>query len=189
MRRRPLLEEFTDAVPALHALCAGVGETDVDLKSGEAVAPSEVPGGFHELLVHEQHMTPRLADYHDGPVSLEVLTFRVKGDLYNREILLRSPRGHVVEFGIVSLNLACTTKAVREAILARAMPLGDILNRHGVLTRVEPKWFVRFKASGLLATHFDGETGAPLYGRIGTIYFHDQPAVELLEIVTDRRRS
>ncbi len=187
MRRRPLLQAFTDAASALRALCDCVGESDESLLSGVAVAPSEVPGAFQDLLVHETHMTPKLAGYHGGPVSLEVLTFRAAGDLYSRAILLRSSGGAVVEFGIVRMDLACTTKDVCKAILARAMPLGDILTEHGVLTRVEPSWYMRFEPAGMLAEHFGAASGAALYGRIGTIYFHDQPALELLEIVTDQR--
>ncbi len=187
MQRRPLLHEFSAASEALHELCACVGESDHSLQAGVEVAAEAVPGAFHDLLVHETHMTPRLARFHGGPVSLEVLTHQTRGEVYTREILLRTSGGAVVEFGIVRLNLTCTTNEVAEAILARETPLGDILNQHRVLTRVKPRWYVRFEPAGVLADHFGRSVGTALYGRVGTIYFHDQPAVELLEIVTDRR--
>ena len=182
-----MVHEFADAATAVRALCACVDESDPSLQAGVEVAASAVPGAFYELLVHEEHMTPRLASFHGGPVSLEVSAHSVAGEVYTREILLRAPGGAAVEFGIVRLNLACTTKEVCEAILAREKPLGDILNQHRVLTRVEPSWYLRFEPKGVLADCFGHGVGAALYGRVATICFHDQPAVELLEIVTDRR--
>jgi len=190
MRSRPPLTEFATASEALRGLCIAVSVSDETLKSGVAVTAAELPWAFGELLAHHGHMTPKLTGFHGGPVLLDVLTHVQDGDVYSRQIVLRaSSSGAVVEFGIVRLDLAVTSDEVRAAIVARKTPLGDILNRYRVLTRVEPKWFLRFEPTGLLADCFKGTAGDALYGRFGVIYFHEQPAVELLEIVTDRRAT
>ncbi len=190
MHVRPPLNDFATPAEALGEMCAAVGVSDEALAGGVAVTAAELPWGFRELLAHHGHMTPKLTAFHGGPVSLDVLSHVQQGDIYSRKIVLQeSGSGAVVEFGIVRLNLAVTSDEVRGAIVERKTPLGDILNRFNVLTRVEPKWFLRFEPKGLLAECFQGLTGEALYGRIGMIYFHEQPAVELLEIVTDRRAT
>lgn len=171
-------------------LCAGVGESDEALIGAVAVTAAELPWAYRELLAHHGHMTRKLSAYHGGPPTLEVLEHRHEGDVYSRKIVLRAPgSGAVVEFGIVRLDLSCTSDEVREAILERKTPLGDIMTRFDVMTRVEPKWFLHFQPAGVLARYFGELAGDVLYGRIGMIYFHDQPAMELLEIVTDRRAT
>ncbi len=190
MHTRPLLTDFATPAEALSEMCTAVGVSDETLESGAAVTAAELPWAFGELLAHHGHMTPKLTAFHGGPVSLDVLTHVQEGAVYSRQVVLQaSGNGAVVEFGIVRLSLAVVSDEVRAAIVERKSPLGDILNRYDVLTRVEPKWFLRFEPSGLLAECFNGMAGEALYGRIGIIYFHEQPAVELLEIVTDRRAT
>jgi len=190
MRSRPPLTDYATPADALRGLCGAVGVSDDTLAKGVAVPAAELPWAFGELLAHHGHMTRKLTAFHGGPVSLDVLRHVRKEDVYSRQILLRASGNRaVVEFGIVRLNLAVTDDEVRAVIEARQTPLGDILNRYNVLTRVEPMWFLRFDPQGLLAECFDRMAGDALYGRIGVIYFNEHPAVELLEIVTDRRAT
>ncbi|MBI5763493.1 MAG: hypothetical protein HZA51_08220 [Planctomycetes bacterium] len=155
-----------------------------DLPAGTVIAAGDVPEPFARLLVHNDHMTTRLGDYHGAAVELQVLSHAMEGDVYRRLIALR-PMGQnrVVEIGLVRIDLACTNPAVRTMILDEKRPLGDLLISANVMRRVEPRWFMRFDGAGLLAEHF-GMDLAPFYGRIGTIYFEDQPAIRLLEVVT-----
>jgi len=190
MSAEPLLKDFESAEAALRELCACVDETDASLLGGVEVEPSSMPESFRGLLDHRGHMTPRLSAYHGEPVALTVLAERREGAIYNRKIVLTAPRaGAVVELGIVRLNLSYTRDEVRAEILERGTPLGDILNGHDVLTRVDPQWFLRFPSRGTLRETFGVSNGASLFGRIGTIYMHELPAVELLEIVTQRRQA
>jgi hypothetical protein len=75
---------------------------------------------------------------------------------------------------------------VRDEILRKQMPLGAILIKHDVLRRIKPRWFIRCPATGPLMRLF-GRPSTPedAYGRIGTIYCNDEPAIELIEIVTN----
>ena len=84
----------------------------------------------------------------------------------------------------MTLNFRYMSDAVRNEILAKRTPLGAILINHNVHRRIKPRWFMRFAPRGPILNWF-GETGdQPMYGRIGTIYCDEEPAIELLEIVT-----
>ncbi len=155
-----------------------------DLPTGMVIDPGNVPEPFARLLVHNDHMTTRLGDYHGGAVELQVLSHKIEGDAYRRLIVLRpAGQNRVVEVGLVRIDLACTSSAVRAMILDEKRPLGDILISANVMRRVEPRWFMRFDGGRLLGDHFGAEH-SPYYGRIGTIYFEDRPAIRLLEVVT-----
>jgi len=86
----------------------------------------------------------------------------------------------------MELDLDVVTDQVGAEIVARDAPLGDILIRHDVLRSVDPKWFVRFGEGTPLLAHF-GPGVREAFGRIGIIYCDQQPAIELLEVVADRR--
>ena len=78
--------------------------------------------------------------------------------------------------------LAYVSKEVRDEIRAKRAPLGDILIRHNVLRRISPRWYFRFPGHTPVAQAF-GETGGDVYGRVGTIYCNEEPAIDLLEVV------
>lgn len=136
-------------------------------------------------------MTTTLAAYHAVKVAVQVLDEHIDGDTYERKIIL-TPSGssHVIEVGVVRINLGYTSREVRAEILRRAAPLGDILIRHNVLRRIEPRWYLRFDPHGPIPAAFDRQLSGPVYGRLGTIYCDDAPAIELLEVVdADKVRS
>lgn len=152
----------------------------------QPLPPDDVPDPFNRLLVHQQHMTQVLNEHYGESVALEVLQHRQQGDWYGRMILLRLPSDNrIVEFGIVRLNLSAIDAQARHEILERGAPLGDILIRHDVLRRIEPKWYLRFNGGSPPADYCPISPGQPAYGRLGTIHCNDAPAIELLEIVTN----
>jgi len=89
----------------------------------------------------------------------------------------------------VRIDLGYTSDSVRAAILDRKMPLGDVLIRANVLRRIEPKWYYRFAEDCPLLADFGEAQPQSAYGRLGTIYCDEQPAIELLEIVYDERTA
>jgi hypothetical protein len=163
------------------------------LKGGEAVEPTcvvvqpnEIPHPTDALLVHQEHMTEVLQRRYGRPVDLHVLDEHLDGDHFTRKVSLTpvGADGQIVEWGIARLSLRFVSDAVRGEILSKRSPLGEILIRHNVHRRIKPRWFLRFPAGGPLLRFF-GDAGAkPLYGRIGTIYCDEEPAIDLLEIVT-----
>jgi len=185
MHRPQKLIDYQSASEALSDLCNGMCAHEAACLKGESIEPSEVPEPFRKLLVHHEHMTTILGTHFGSPVALRVLNHQLDGDIYRRRIVLtlQSTR-QVVEFGIVRIDLNFTTDEVRSQILDRAIPLGDILIKHNVLRSIQPRWYL--KVSG----HCPSLIGAQrlwigdAYGRVGTIYCGDKPAIELLEIVT-----
>ena len=177
--------EHDAAIAMLRELCR-------PLKGGQSlrpqcvvVQPNDIPHPIDELLVHHEHMTGALQRRYGRIVEVTVLDEHLDGDVYTRKVSL-TPAGSqtVVEWGIVRLELRYMSDAVRAEILAKQSPLGEILIRHDVHRRVKPRWFMRFPPRGPMLTFFGDAGDRPLYGRIGTIYCDEKPAIELLEIVT-----
>jgi hypothetical protein len=163
-------------------------EERLSIEGGLLVGPESLPPVARHLLVHHEHMTLRLSDYHDRPMRLRVLHERHEGEVYCRCIhLLPQDVERVVEFGIARIDLQATTPAVRQAILARSRPLGDILVNSNVLRRIEPRWYFVFPADAPMTDHFGDSHQGPVYGRLGTIHCEGQPAIDLLEVVTLER--
>jgi hypothetical protein len=152
------------------------------------VQPDEIPFPQDQLLVHHDHMTVVLERHHGTPVDVHVLDERLEGDLYTRKISL-TPVGkpdRVVEWGIVRMDFRYMAQEVRAEILRKELPLGAILIKHDVLRRIKPRWFLRFPPGGPVLKLFGNPTTSnPAYGRIGTIYCNEEPAIELLEIVVN----
>lgn len=161
------------------------------------VAGDALPEPARHLLNHREHMTATLNAYYHAIIRLEVLREASQDHYYSRVIRLIEPRTRrVVEFGIARLDLNTTTPNVRDAILERQTPLGDILTQYDVYRRVEPRWFYRFGPDSAILPHFhmdlpDGTSTVAqpphqneAWGRVGVIHVNHQPAIRLLEVVT-----
>lgn len=157
-----------------------VGYAPLDARLIEA---SALPAPFSRLLVHTQHMTEVLREFHAVALRLDVRRERRDGNVYAREILLRrSDDGRGVEYGAVRIALELLAPGVAAAILARARPLGDVLIEHNLLRRVEPLWYFAFGAASRAVRELDGQQ--PAFGRVGRIHCDGRPAIEVLEVVT-----
>lgn len=168
----------------LRALCDGL----VDIASLDAaatiVSDAMVPDPFRQLLVHSEHMTTRLERHCGRAVALSVLSSRRDGDSYRRMILLRpKDKPGAVEFGIVRIDLRQIAADVKRDILDQVAPLGEVLIRHNVLRRVEPRFYLRFAPTAPFMKHFRPGLTAT-YGRLAVIHYDTQPAIELLEVVS-----
>jgi chorismate-pyruvate lyase len=149
----------------------------------EPVAAADVPEPYHQLLVHEHHMTVTVEAFHGSPVNVRVLRRRHDPPWYAREILLAlQSDGRVVQYGLPRINLDQCSAAVRADILREGTPLGRILINHDVLRRIELKALLRVRTPPGLAALFG--TDRPTYGRLAIIHYDGKPAVQLLEIVT-----
>ena len=154
------------------------------------VQPNEIPHPTDALLVHHEHMTEVLQRRYGGLVDVHVHDEHLEGDVYTRKVSLTPVNSaQVVEWGIVRIDFRFMSRDVREEILSRQTPLGAILVKHNVHRRVKPRWFMRFPAHGPMLSFFGDTSDEPLYGRIGTIYCNEEPAIDLLEIVTRRNNE
>ena len=186
---RSRIHEVPTAHASLMELCAPFLAAGAPFDAECAVVqPEEIPHPDDQLLVHHEHMTVALERFHGAPVEVHVQGEHrsADGDLYSRKIFL-TPTGtpeKVVEWGIVRLDFRYMDDAVRDEILFKQMPLGAILIKHNVHRRIKPRFFLRFPPGGPVLKLFGAQETQPVYGRLGTIYCDDEPAIELLEIVS-----
>jgi hypothetical protein len=155
----------------------------------------EVPEPARTLLDHTRHMTVAMEAHHGSPLGLRVVA-RAR-DLgatdghnpwYAREILLLSPRGALVQYGIVRINLAHVDRATAAAIRAGRIPLGRVLINAGLLREVHDVSLLEVRPGPRLASLFGrlpvpGVSSALTYGRVAEISLGGHPAVELLEVI------
>ena len=188
MSAQQILPTHADALSALSALAEGF---DLGPEVARGIDPVEadlLPPSYRRLLDHTEHMTPTLKAFHGRAVALKVLAYHDNGPWYRRKIVLTiPPREKIVEFGLVRINLGTLDDKVRDEVTTRRRPLGDILISSGVMTRVNPLWFLRIQSSSCLASYLEPPSGEPCFGRLATIYCDGRPAIELLEIVSDVR--
>lgn len=152
------------------------------------VAPADLPPVYRDLLAHHEHMTLRLRKHFGGDVRLHVLSCDLDGNFYQRFITLTSAAtGKIVEVGLVRIDFSYISDSVRSAIQERKSPLGDVLIQANVLRRIEPKWYYHFTAACPILANLGEASLQEAFGRLGTIYCDEQPAIELLEIVYDER--
>jgi hypothetical protein len=155
-----------------------------DLPAYDFVPPDEVPPPYHDLLVHNHHMTVTVEAHHGDLVDVRILARRHDGDFYARKILLALQKtGRVVQFGIARVRLNYCSPEVRSEIVAGQTPLGRVLINHNVLRRIEPVAFLRVQLAPPQLKWFGLTEPAISYGRLGIIHCDGKPAVEVLEIV------
>lgn len=144
------------------------------------VTAPAVPEPFRSLLDHESHMTVAMERHHGGPVELKVLAERLgPGLAYAREIVLSGPGGRVVQYGIVSLDLACVDASTASRIRAGAEPLGRILVAAGALCAVGDVALLGVEPG----PHLRALIGPrPTFGRVAGISVAGRAAIRLLEI-------
>jgi chorismate-pyruvate lyase len=158
-----------------------------DLGKFEAVTPEQLPEPARLLLAHDAHMTVTVEAFHGCKVNVEVLDRKREENHYSRRILLRRATDQaVVLFGIPRLDMRAIPKPALDAILSEKIPLGQALIDNSVLRRVELCHLWKVIAGPDLAKLFSIPEGEIAYGRTAMIHVDDQPAIELLEIVTDR---
>jgi chorismate-pyruvate lyase len=150
----------------------------------DRAAANSMPPAYRKLLDHDQHMTVAMEAFHESPVDVKVLQAESSQDQYARRILLtRQSDGHVVQFGIVRLNLAVLGAEVRREVESESAPLGRILIQHNVLREIELLDLWRVQPGPDLCRLFgvviaEGAT----YGRTAIIHCNGDAAIELLEI-------
>lgn len=154
------------------------------LPAYELIPADQVPPPYHDLLVHEHHMTVTVEAHHGDLVNVNILERVHKGDLYARKILLTLQKtGRVVQYGIVRVDLSVCSPEVRAEIVAGQKPFGRILVEHNVHRRVEPTAYLRMTPGPEMMGWFGLDSPRPVYGRLALIHCDGEPAVELLEVV------
>jgi hypothetical protein len=92
-----------------------------DLPEYDFVSPDAIPQPYHDLLVHNHHMTVTVESHHGDLVDVRILARVLDGDFYTRKILLKlQGSGRVVQFGAVRVHLNYCS----DAVLARSCGAG-----------------------------------------------------------------
>lgn len=157
---------------------------------GDCSSTADLPSPYNELLNHHAHMTVTLESHHADKVDVIVHRHHrrtdVDGDWYVRESTLNiHSTGKVVQYGIVRLNVAALAPDVWERIDSRQTPLGRVLIEHNVLREVQLCELWKIQAGPALAESLNIRVGDTVYGRTALIYCDGEPAIELLEIVSE----
>ncbi len=159
-----------------------------EVGSFEEVTADKLPPYYRQLLDHHDHMTVTLESACGCPVAVEVKRRRVTKTRYERKSILRATRGgRVLQYCMVRLWCACLDDTVREDIEAEQIPLGRILIHHNVLRKVQMFALWKITTGPDLQSTFGLSQSTITYGRTALIYFNDEPAVELLEILARKR--
>lgn len=155
-----------------------------DKPTAEVISPEQVPAPYHDLLVHEEHMTVKVESHYGEPVDVQVLDCRMTKDEYARKILLAlRDKKTVVQFGLPRIDLTACPAPVRDAILEGKTPLGRVLIEHNMLRSIKPTAFLRVRLGDVMARWFGSRAGDVTYGRLGVISTGDRPVIEVLEIL------
>lgn len=153
----------------LHPLPALYSAAGRDLPEFESIEPDDLSDVARRLLVHSGDMTSKLEEHFGDDMLLRVLQCEHTAEHYRREVVLFCARsGIAVEYGAIEINLSAFDPALRAEIVDAKLPLGGLLNRHGIRYRSEPRIFLRVAPCKLLAEVFDLAelpTVASLYGR------------------------
>ncbi|MGI9176292.1 MAG: hypothetical protein ACR2IT_00355 [Pirellulales bacterium] len=147
----------------------------------------DVPPLPRQLLDHRGHMTVTMEQQHGCLLELRVVAERDESSVgtagrYAREILLATPAGRAVQYGIVRIDLRAVEPVVAESIRSRRAPLGRILVQAGLLCEVQNVALVRVSPGPHLRRVFP-DAGQHTYGRVAEIVVAGRPMIELLEIV------
>ena len=151
----------------------------------EEVSADDLPAVYRTLLAHDGHMTVTVEGHHADRVDVEVLDRVVTATHYARKILLRRRRdGRAVQFGIMRVAFAQLAPEVRAEIESQRTPLGRVLIERNVLRSVQWAALWRVTPWTDLSRLLGIAPREVIYGRTAIIYCDEEPAVELLEIVT-----
>lgn len=159
------------------------------------VAATELPEPARALLDHDSHMTVAMERCHGTPLGLRVVARARdtggKAPWYAREILLLSPSGGVVQYGIVRIDLSRVDAATAARIRSARVPLGRVLIDAGVLREVKDVGLLEVVPGPRLEALFGrlpdpASPATKTWGRVAQISLAGHPAVELLEILAPR---
>ena len=132
----------------------------------ELIEPKALPEACHRLLVHTGDMTSKLEDFFGDDMRLRVLRRDHTPEHYRREVVLYCATTELpVEYGAIEIELGAFEESLRSEIVEGRLPLGGLLNRHGIRYRSQPRGFLRVAPDPRLAELFHLPAPVVLFGR------------------------
>jgi len=149
----------------------------------EPLSVDQMPADYRTLLAHQDHMTVALENYHDTPVSVNVLDeWRDETSYARTSVLSRQSDGAVVQFGIMRIWLTDLPQQAQAEITGRKSPLGRVLIEHNLLREVEPISLCGIAPGPVLIENLKLTGNRSIFGRSAQILVDERPTVQLLEI-------
>jgi chorismate-pyruvate lyase len=175
----------TPALELLHPLPLLYEQAGRALPDFELVDPKLLPAAAHRLLVHTGDMTSKLEEFFSEQMLLRVLRCDHTPDHYRREVILYCEKsGQPVEYGAIEIELASFDEPLRSEIVTGHLPLGGLLNHHGVRYRSQPRGFLRVAPDPHLAELFHLPAAVVLYGRTNQLLdAQDRVLARIVEVL------
>jgi len=151
----------------------------------EIVQGHELPQPYRRLLDHAQDMTSTLENFHGDKIHLKLLKKRLSEDCFFREVaLILNNSGKVVEFGAIRIYLNRFAETPRQLIMEGRLPLGRIIQDHGVKFSSHPKAFLKVESDLFINGIFGLKNSTVLYGRQNRLIDPgNHPLAEIVEIL------
>jgi hypothetical protein len=159
---------FVKTCPKLLALLEGFyrGMPGQTPSEAEMLRAEEIPEPYRRLLVHRRDMTSTLSDYHGEELRLRVIERTLTDDWLARHVVLEGGQSRrPVEYGASRTNLGILDEPVRHQILQGRVPLGGVLNQHGIEYGSCPGAFFRVPSNDLIERLFELRQTEGLFGR------------------------
>ncbi len=168
--------------PLVHPLDDFYARSGLILPPLDSVDGEAVPEPYKKLLVHDRDMTSTLEAHYGRRIQLQLIGRQIAGHDYYREVLLvLDGTARPVEFGAIHIHLQRFPDPVRPLILEERLPLGRILNDHGIPYVSQPMAYLRIASDRTIDQLLKLRGAHILYGRRNTL---SNPAGEVLaEIV------
>lgn len=174
-------------ISLLHEFSADTNESS---DSFQQISGGEIPEPYRGLLVHNRDMTSTLERHWGEPIVLRVLDSRLDGEYYSRQVVLLTANTHrPVEFGVIRIFLPRLGETACRDVLAGKMPLGGILNGHGLIYRSCPGGFFQMQSNSLIESALGFEKSVRLFGRCNCLSdSEDRTIAEVVEILPPEAR-
>ena len=131
---------------------------------------ASLPEPARRLLDHPRDMTSTLAAYHGSSLRVEVLQCRTVGEIYLREVFLRTETtGKIVEYGALAVGLEQFSAEEQRAIHEAALPLGALLHRGKIPFVSAPISFFAAGGESLAGTLLAPSSAAECFGRFNRL--------------------
>ena len=168
--------ELLHPLPDLYS-AAGHALPEFELIDAAVLCPAA-----RRLLAHSGDMTSKLEEFFSDEMRLRVLQCDHTAEHYRREVILFGKEsGLPVEYGAIEINLLAFEEPVRAEIIRGEVPLGGLLNRHGLRYRSEPRAFLRVSRCSRMSDLFQVPASALHYARSNRLL--DSEENELASIV------
>lgn len=150
-----------------------------------ALPGDRLPQPARRLLVHSQDMTSTLASFHESPLRVEILRRQRLGELYLREVFLRTIRADaIVEYGVIAIALDQFALSEQAAVEAGQTPLGGLLHRFKIPFESAPIGYFSVAGEALAGTPLKAPKDVTCHGRFNRLTKPTgEPLAWILEIL------